>query len=109
VVIDMTNMQTVHSIDATFLQDTRSWIIFPTLVDFYGSIDGEIFEKIGSIKNSVPAKDYETQTKAFGISINTPLYLKAVKVVVHNFGTLPDWHQGKGGEAFIFVDEITVK
>ncbi len=109
VVIDMTNMQTVHSIDATFLQDTRSWIIFPTLVDFYGSIDGETFEKIGSIKNSVPAKDYDTQTKAFGFSINTPLDLKAVKVVAHNFGTLPDWHQGKGGKAFIFVDEITVK
>lgn len=109
VVIDMTSMQTVHSIDATFLQDTRSWIIFPTLVDFYGSIDGETFEKIGSIKNSVLAKDYEIQTKAFGISINTPLNLKAVKIVAHNFGTLPNWHQGKGGKAYIFTDEIIVR
>jgi hypothetical protein len=25
-----------------------------------------------------------------------------------NYGTLPSWHQGAGGEAFIFVDEISV-
>ena len=32
-----------------------------------------------------------------------------IKVKAYNFGTLPDWHQGRGSEAFIFIDEITIK
>jgi hypothetical protein len=31
-----------------------------------------------------------------------------VKVSAKNFGKLPNWHLGAGGEAFIFIDEITV-
>lgn len=32
-----------------------------------------------------------------------------VKVIAYNSGKLPEWHQGYGGDAFIFIDEITVK
>ena len=32
-----------------------------------------------------------------------------VKVKATNFGKLPDWHQGNGGDAFIFIDEIEVR
>jgi hypothetical protein len=26
-----------------------------------------------------------------------------------NYGTIPDWHPGAGGEAYIFVDELFVE
>ena len=32
-----------------------------------------------------------------------------VKVKAKNYGILPSWHQGAGGAAFIFIDEIEVK
>jgi hypothetical protein len=34
-----------------------------------------------------------------------------VKVIAKNFGKLPEGHQGypSNGDAFIFVDEITIK
>ena len=31
-----------------------------------------------------------------------------VRVVAKNFGVCPDWHLGKGGNAWIFADEIEV-
>ena len=34
---------------------------------------------------------------------------KYIKVKAYNFGKLPDWHQGAGGNAFIFIDEISIK
>jgi hypothetical protein len=40
--------------------------------------------------------------------IALPVLAQYVKVRAKNFGKLPDWHMGAGGEAFIFVDEITV-
>ena len=32
-----------------------------------------------------------------------------VKIIAKNFGKLPEWHQGFGGDAFIFIDEIMIK
>jgi len=32
-----------------------------------------------------------------------------VKVIATNYGTIPDWHLGAGGQAWIFVDEIRVE
>jgi hypothetical protein len=40
--------------------------------------------------------------------IASPVLARYVKVRAKNFGKLPDWHMGAEGEAFIFVDEITV-
>lgn len=31
-----------------------------------------------------------------------------MKVKAYNFGQLPSWHLGAGGDAYIFCDEITV-
>jgi hypothetical protein len=40
--------------------------------------------------------------------IAAPVLARYVKVKAKNFGKLPRWHLGAGGEAFIFIDEITV-
>ena len=46
--------------------------------------------------------------KEFTASVQTKA--KYLKVVAKNFGKLPEWHQGHpyDGDAFIFIDEITV-
>jgi hypothetical protein len=35
--------------------------------------------------------------------------MRYLRVKAKNFGVLPEWHQGAGGEAFIFIDEIWAK
>ena len=32
-----------------------------------------------------------------------------VRVIARNYGTIPDWHPGRGDGAFIFVDEILIE
>ena len=32
-----------------------------------------------------------------------------VKVKVSNVGVCPTWHNGAGGKAWVFLDEITIK
>jgi hypothetical protein len=41
-----------------------------------------------------------------GIELKKPLRLNQLKIVAEQFGPLPAWHPGAGGESFIFVDEI---
>jgi hypothetical protein len=84
--------------------------MMPIKVEFFISDNGKDFSLIGTVKNTVDPKDYESQTKTFTSKFNKT-NVKFVKVKAYNFGKLPEWHQGFpfDGEAFIFVDEITAK
>ncbi|MFP9114986.1 GH92 family glycosyl hydrolase [Flavobacterium sp. RHBU_3] len=106
-VVDLQKVQDVHSISASFLQDTRAWIILPTRVEFFTSIDGVTYTPAGSATHTVDPHNYEVLVKELSATLNTKA--RYVKVKAYNFGTLPQWHQGAGGDAYIFTDEITVK
>jgi len=108
-VVDLQMKKNIQEISANFLQDTRAWIVMPTEVSFYVSNDNVTFQKVATIANTIPANDYEVQTKKLTEKLNTSG--RYVKVIAKNFGKLPEWHQGFpfDGEAFIFIDEIEVK
>ena len=106
-VIDMQKETIFHSIDATFLQDSRSWILMPTKVEYYVSTDNVNFILVGTVENDINPKETENKIKNFILS--KEIIAKFVKVKAYNFGKLPEWHQGFGGDAFIFIDEITIK
>ncbi|MBX9888098.1 MAG: GH92 family glycosyl hydrolase [Flavobacteriaceae bacterium] len=108
-VIDLQEVQDISSISANFLQDSRSWILMPQYVQFYTSVDNTNYKIVDSpILHSVDPKQDTTRIMPF--TINQKLSkVRFVKVFAKNFGKLPVWHQGYGGDAFIFIDEITIK
>ena len=108
-VIDLGKEQTVSMLSADFLQDTRAWIVFPAEIEYYTSNDGKKFKSSGKILNPVAASDYEVQTKKFAYRLPSPMKTRYIKFKAKNFGKLPEWHLGAGGDAFIFIDEIEVK
>ena len=107
-VIDLKKKMRVREVTVGLLQDSRSWILMPTQLLVETSRDGKNFSKGGSVSIGENPKREDTFVKTYSISgIDTKARHIRVKAV--NFGKLPDWHQGFGGEAFIFIDEITVK
>jgi predicted alpha-1,2-mannosidase len=108
-IIDMGVAKNISSISSNYLQDTRSWIIFPTELEYFISTDGKKFTSITKMLNPVAASDYESQLKKFEYHLEKTLKARYVKIVAKNFGKLPEWHQGVGGDAFIFIDEIEIK
>ena len=95
--------------NTSFLQDTRSWILFPKKVEYQVSEDGIHYTDLGSIENGVAADDYNLQILTFYNTNANKISVRFIKIKATNFGKLPDWHQGKGGDAFIFIDEIEVR
>lgn len=108
-IIDLQKETQFNQISANFLQDTRPWILFPKNVEFLISNDGTSYKSVGIIENDVPADNYDAQLKKFTVTLPQAQTAKYVKIKAKNFGKLPDWHLGAGGEAFIFIDEIEVK
>lgn len=106
-VIDLGKTKRINGLSAGFLQDTRSWIVMPVWVEFLTSRDGKTYINQGRIDNDVDPQDYTCQIKEFSLPLGVDA--RYVKVVAKNFGTLPEWHLGAGGQAHIFVDEVTIK
>ncbi|WP_430399623.1 GH92 family glycosyl hydrolase [Flavobacterium sp.] len=108
-VIDLKETKIISKISSNYLQDTRSWILMPTKVEYHISEDNIKFTKVGTVENSVDPKEYETVIKSFDLKF-TAQKARYVKVIATNFGKLPEWHQGfpSNGDAFIFIDEVSV-
>lgn len=107
-VINLKELLPIHGISVGFLQDSRYWILFPTRVVFYGSTDSVHFEEIGTVINEVPENNVSVQRKEFELHDIEKNY-HYIRVKAFNYGKLPSWHQGFGGDAFIFVDEVTIR
>ena len=108
-IVDFKSSIAIDYLSLNCLQDSRSWILFPTTVLFYGSLDNKEFALIGSAQNLINTDDNVVQVKKFEKKLDVKLSFRYIKIVGKNFGKLPEWHQGKGGDAFIFVDELEIK
>lgn len=105
-IVDLGKEQKINKIAAGFLQDVSSWIWFPTEVEFAVSENGKDFKSICTIINTVADNDYTAQIKDFTTQVNVKS--RYIRVKAKNYGTIPSWHLGAGGEAFIFIDEILI-
>ncbi|MCJ8155487.1 GH92 family glycosyl hydrolase [Chryseobacterium sp. SSA4.19] len=106
-VIDMKSPQQFTQLSSTYLQDSRAWILMPKKVEYYVS-NGKDYILLKTVENTINPKDETVQIKEFAAEV-LPTQARYVKVKAYHFGKLPDWHQGAGGEAYIFIDEISVK
>ncbi len=107
-VVDLGTMRNVSKLGAGFLQDVESWIWMPRRVDFELSTDGTNFVPALSLANDVSDSVYGAIVKDFvGTIKQQPA--RFVRMTAHNYGKLPAWHPGAGGDSWIFVDEIIIE
>ncbi|MCQ2280972.1 MAG: GH92 family glycosyl hydrolase, partial [Bacteroidales bacterium] len=106
-VVDLKSVKNIHKVSAGFLEDIRAWIWYPTGMSVEVSEDGKTFVPFGDMKNQGPTDDYTVKVRDFVVKGSAKA--RYVRVRAYNFGQLPEWHLGAGGDAFIFVDEILVE
>jgi len=106
--VDLGKNEPISYLAAGFLHDIRPWIWLPTEVVFEVSQDGNNFTEILRKTHEISNSDYKVQSIDLGGKIK-PTNARYVRVKAKNFGTIPDWHPGKGGDAYIFIDEIIVE
>lgn len=111
VIVDLQKVTEVDTVIIGFLEDRRSWIFMPNEVMVYGSNDAVNFDFMTSTNdiNNPKDKELDTQRKPLEFDLNAKYKYRYIKIKAMNFGKLPTWHPGAGGDAFIFVDEIEIK
>lgn len=104
--VDLGAVADVSSMSLGAFQDMGSWIFFPVTVVFEVSEDGVKFTPVGSAQ--VPLAKAKQPVFDFKVSFE-PRKAKVVRVTAKNIGICPEWHPGKGGPAWLFVDELKVE
>jgi hypothetical protein len=111
-VIDLRRETEIKELGGSFLQSVGSWIWMPDRIVFETSSDGTNFTRAAEIKPGFPVRQMGTVTKEFRAlaSANPSGITRAryVRVWAYNFGKIPAWHPGAGGDPWIFVDEIFI-
>lgn len=109
-VVDLQKTMPITAIKASFLQDQRSWILLPKQVEYYVSNDNKNFELAEIVTHTIDPKLNQNIVHSFDATKKMG-QTRYVKVIARNFGKLPEWHIGHpyNGEAFIFIDEISIK
>lgn len=106
-VVDLGEIEPIKNISVGFLENQLSWIFLPEKVEFSISNDEKNFKKISSFNHDVKP-NINIEVKSFEKSLNDT-NCRYIKVYAQNIKVCPSWHQGKGGKAWVFVDEIYVK
>jgi hypothetical protein len=107
-IVDLGSVRRLGRVSTGFLQDQDSWIFFPEAVEYSVSIDGKSFTPVARSARSVPAREEGARIESIS---SGPIGKSARYVRVHalNIGLCPTWHEGAGGKAWIFADEIVVE
>ncbi|MEO6252449.1 MAG: GH92 family glycosyl hydrolase [Ferruginibacter sp.] len=108
VVIDLQEIQPITSVNIGLLQDSRSWIILPRQIIIEVSNDNKNFTPVYSGKDFMAIEDERAQVKNVVANFAT-VSARYILIKAIQYGKLPAWHLGAGGDTHIFVDEINVQ
>ena len=98
----------VQGLRVNLLKDIKSWISLPDTIRVFKKIEKNNFELIGErTLNEIALQEDKSAVYTIVFEFE-PAELKELKVILTNPGVLPEWHPGKGGETFIFLDEIQI-
>jgi hypothetical protein len=106
-IVDLKRETDIRELGASFLQVAGPWIWMPERIEFETSTDGVNFTKAAEIKPNFPQREMSPTIKEFRQLI-TPTKARYVRVKAFNFGKIPAWHPGAGGDPWIFIDEILI-
>ena len=99
----------VSSVSANFYQYSNSWIFIPQEMGAEISDDGENWTDWGKTISEVDLKLRGKFIHTLTINHSEEEGFRYLKIKVNNVGKVPNWHEAAGSDAWIFIDEISVK
>ena len=108
--IDLLEPREVHSVGASCLEDTRSWIFYPVELEASVSDDGKNYRPFAKSSTGYEPVADNAGTKGIRVfSVKGNAKARYVRLKVKNFGKMPAWHISAGEQAWLFIDEVEVR
>ncbi len=101
--IDLNKETTINSISTRFYNTNGQWIYSPKKIEIAYSLDGKKYHLLKEVE--LYSTDRIVKITAEFDAVNA----KYLKILVPNYGVIPEEKQGAGNKAWTFIDEIIVK
>jgi predicted alpha-1,2-mannosidase len=105
-VVDLRESKKVSEVGAGVLEEQRAWIFYPTAMEVYVSENGKDYTLFGKESFNVQRTD---GAHLQDIRVQGKANARYVKIIIRNYGKLPEWHLSAGQQAWLFVDEVWVR
>ena len=105
-VIDLRTAKPIKQVGAGCLEEQRAWIFYPRSMEVYISENGKDYTLFGKKELKVERAD---GAHIQDVEVNGNADARYVKIVIKNYGKLPEWHISAGQQSWLFVDEVWVK
>lgn len=109
IVLHLNKRQRVKKVLLNLLQDYGSWIFLPERIEAFSFNDKtQSFQLIGNQVFNQDKNIKEASCTPSVLEVKKGIKTDKIKVQLYLVKQIPDWHAGKGGRSWIFIDEIKV-
>jgi hypothetical protein len=105
--LDMGESIDFKTVVISCMEGIGSYIFFPTEIEIHAGSSPETMTLLKGMKLPPTDRDRDIKLRSFELEV-APVEVRYIKVVLKNIGKLPEWHEGAGADAWIFVDEIMI-
>ncbi|MBP5563104.1 MAG: GH92 family glycosyl hydrolase [Bacteroidales bacterium] len=105
-ILDLRESKPITTVGVGCLEEQRAWIFYPKGVEVYVSTDGKDYKLFAKKDLTVPRTE---GAHIQNVEVKGNANARYVKIVVKNYGKLPEWHLSAGEQSWLFVDEVWVK
>jgi hypothetical protein len=96
------------NVTISMLRNIGSYIFPPTRIEVWGGANEKSLKLLKVITPEVPTKDLPGAVNLVYEAGFEPQQLSCIKVIAKPLAKIPDWHGGKGGKGWLFIDELIV-
>lgn len=107
--INLEEKRNISKIKIGYLSNPNSWIFPPKYVTVISTKNGEHFmTECEWGRTELTASEASTYLGEVELKCDIK-NTRRLKIIVENIGVCPDWHEGKGKNAWLFLDEVWVE
>jgi len=107
-IIDLKEENEVSSVHFNSYINTRGNLFDPEALHIYISLDGINFKEVYKETNEIRKEHISPMILNISANLGETVKTRYIKVIAESVKTLPDWHEKKGGKAYLMIDEIRV-
>jgi len=111
IIMDLgTTTSDISQIITNYYQYSNSWIFLPKSIRVETSLDKTLwikdnFAEVNPIQNP---KSRKKEIAEIRIKAKNKFEARYLKIIIKNYGKVPEWHEAAGSDTWIFMDEIQV-
>jgi hypothetical protein len=106
---DFGDARTCSTLTVGCMNDSASWVFLPAAAELYASPDGRDFRPVRQLTSDLMKMRPSVKgAQSFTVSFEG-FKDRWLRVVVRNIGVCPPGHSAAGKNAWLFIDEVTIK